>query len=669
MKTKWEKTLHVSCLSFFLIMSCCATAITWEGHSWTDWYSNVHTATKWGESITHSTHLGGDNSVHTGWDNNMFPTPTDHAIIPSGFTVVGGGGATNQCGSLTIGELGTLNMGIETLQVFGPTVTLDGTIITSSYTTSNGGFDLYGDVTLTGSSPYTLHAGKIIGKDAVRQLTIDPNQTVQGFQYLGRSAWAQYPLTIINHGEIVFSSVSYPSVYGHTNCINNGVIRAEATGLDEPRFYGHWDNTNGTFLAEDGAVIELWVYDSDGDGTYDGSITGGIFDSEGTGQIRPSYSGGEYFVIEDIILNGLFHFAVYSSGAVKGDITVNPSGELLIGERSVVVDHGTMLLNADTNLCGTGETNLAYGGCIRNNTKQAGTKTLTIKPEHMLRSSENSYLGKTSSQAIQVVNNGSLIHDPIIAENNQRLLIHTTGTGFINNGLFAVNQGTDAAEGIEFREGNFTQNASGTLQVDGYFIYMVNDGVNNNLEIAHGTLTGSGRLQMFHGSRSVIIGSNAILDNGRGVSAVSIDNCTTTLTDGTTCVFRMGNGIANSFYAQTLSLGTSVNLIVEPFGLAAPSGQDYVIFNSSNTVTGSPTWNITLPSGWSCDGVEISGTQVILKNLSGTFHSCNLLDFAEFARTWQLDSSDANYNDIWDLADDDVIDLDDLIEFCNHWLQ
>ena len=46
----------------------------------------------------------------------------------------------------------------------------------------------------------------------------------------------------------------------------------------------------------------------------------------------------------------------------------------------------------------------------------------------------------------------------------------------------------------------------------------------------------------------------------------------------------------------------------------------------------------------------------------------NFIDYAMFANVWQTDSNDPNYNDIFDLADNNLIDYNDLALFVKYWL-
>lgn len=46
----------------------------------------------------------------------------------------------------------------------------------------------------------------------------------------------------------------------------------------------------------------------------------------------------------------------------------------------------------------------------------------------------------------------------------------------------------------------------------------------------------------------------------------------------------------------------------------------------------------------------------------------NFVNFASFANTWQLAEGQTGYDDQWDLVDDGIIDIYDLAEFRNSWL-
>jgi len=46
----------------------------------------------------------------------------------------------------------------------------------------------------------------------------------------------------------------------------------------------------------------------------------------------------------------------------------------------------------------------------------------------------------------------------------------------------------------------------------------------------------------------------------------------------------------------------------------------------------------------------------------------NFLDYAEFALHWQSISGDPDYNDVFDLQDNNSIDYADLAVFCEDWL-
>jgi hypothetical protein len=46
----------------------------------------------------------------------------------------------------------------------------------------------------------------------------------------------------------------------------------------------------------------------------------------------------------------------------------------------------------------------------------------------------------------------------------------------------------------------------------------------------------------------------------------------------------------------------------------------------------------------------------------------NFIDYAMFASAWATELGDPDYNDLYDLEDNDIIDYNDLSIFCDHWL-
>ena len=51
-----------------------------------------------------------------------------------------------------------------------------------------------------------------------------------------------------------------------------------------------------------------------------------------------------------------------------------------------------------------------------------------------------------------------------------------------------------------------------------------------------------------------------------------------------------------------------------------------------------------------------------------TYPHYNLIDFSSFSMSWGLVQGQTGYNDNWDLVENNMIDIDDLVEFCDHWI-
>ena len=205
------------------------------------------------------------------------------------------------------------------MDIYGPTFSNDGSIWTANYAGTRGGLNLCDDLTLVGSSPFVLDEGMIVSKGSVRRLTIDADQSLAGVTYLGVSGGADLPVNITNDGELITYAKDYALyAYGYTDCVNNNLIVAEevvATGTSQIRLYGHWDNTYGTLLAEGGAQIQFYSYDTDGDMVLDGSLDGGVFETEGSGEIQIMDID---FVVSNVTNNGYLHIPAYCFGSLWG---------------------------------------------------------------------------------------------------------------------------------------------------------------------------------------------------------------------------------------------------------------------------------------------------------------------------------------------------------------
>ena len=66
----------------------------------------------------------------------------------------------------------------------------------------------------------------------------------------------------------------------------------------------------------------------------------------------------------------------------------------------------------------------------------------------------------------------------------------------------------------------------------------------------------------------------------------------------------------------TLTFGGAATLDVLQYGSTLPANGDYPLFQVSGAIGTLPVWTINLPVGWACDGVTLSGSQVMLHDLT-----------------------------------------------------
>jgi len=179
---------------------------------------------------------------------------------------------------------------------------------------------------------------------------------------------------------------------------------------------------------------------------------------------------------------------------------------------------------------------------------------------------------------------------------------------------------------------------------------------------------------------------NSALYNGTGGGMDNYDNCSPIVTN---CIFWAnyaqgdGNEIYNYSSNPTVSYcdvqggwpgGTNINC--DPCFVDADANNYHLDVNSSCIDAGDPDFNPNPPET-DIDGeprmvngrVDMGADEYYWSTVDfDKDEFVNFIDYAMLANAWQSSSGQPDYNDIFDLEDNNTIDYDDLALFCDDWL-
>ena len=325
--------------------------------------------------------------------------------------------------------------------------------IKSDVTLSGGG-----NVTFTDDNPNVNSNGAgLFGVTPTTQL-INVDNTLSGAGNIGGGGGLSGgQLVFINQGTVIANNpnklLTVSTTASSTNNVNTGTLRANGGTLQIQG--GTFDNSGGIIEALDGSVVQPFTV----------TIVGGIFQTTGTGVVRPIDNGDRGFVTLDGITN-------------KGRIEINRRGLLLAGnivnQGTISIDQGSIRLIRDVTFSGGGTVTLLPNGT--SNSSSIFGAAVTIG----LTNADNTIQGAGSINQVIFTNNGTLL-----ANDSLPLSVDVAGNNngnFVNTGTIRANAGSTLALG----------NADILTQTAG--LTLVNGTLSGTVALNGGTLAGTGTI-------------------------------------------------------------------------------------------------------------------------------------------------------------------------------
>lgn len=407
----------------------------------------------------------------------------------TGMVVTPAGGATQQTATLN-GV--TLSSGSRFFGVDNSATTLVGTISNAGVLglTSTGqaaDFVISGDVTLTGSGlmSFSDNLGNRVRGGASSRLINSAGHTIRGSGQIGLDQ-----IALTNAGLIVANQAAGMVIDPNANgMINTGTVRATngATLILTGNGGGAYNNTGGTFEAQNNSTVQL---------TNGATINGGTLTTSGTGVITTPAGGATQ---DSSTLNGVtvstgsqFVGALNSQTTLIGTITNN--GTMSLASNGLAAD---FVVSGDVTLAGSGV--VSMGDNLGNRIRGGAGSTLTNAAGHTIQGAGQIGLG-----AIGLTNQG------LIVANQPSGIAIQTSSAIVNSGTLQANSGSALTLASAV-------NNSGSILANG-------GTVNAN---AGFTGTGTARIE---GAGSIVMGAagtvNNLVLNGTGTLALGANNIT-----------------------------------------------------------------------------------------------------------------------------------------------
>jgi hypothetical protein len=515
-----------------------------------------------------------------------------------------------------------------------------------------------------GASPTTFHAGDDLSLTGTGTLRLGNNNTLaQVTAAADKTITQQAGHTIDGAGNISAALINQGTVRadvsvtpGSANVLQLLTSNMTNTGLFEAAADSTL-NINGIAVTNTGGIIRADGANSVVQLSSNAGIVGGTLQTTNGGLINV-VSGGGTKSIANLSLNGTLHVSNSATLAAQGTLTNNG---LIIVNPTAGASPTTFHAADHLSLTGTGTLRLGNNNTLAQVTA-ATDKTITQQAGHTIDGrgliaaafiNQGAVIADVSAGTISLDNGAKTNHGLFRATNS--------GTMQIASGVLTNLSGSTITGGtyevmanstMRFVGGNITTNAA-TIVLDGVGSNIYNAatgtvsalaGFNNNqgsLTIRNGrnfttagnfTNTSNGILRVGDNSTFTVptgstLNSAGILA-GTGTIAGNVVN-TGTIQPGASPGTLIIDGDllfdTNSIYDWDISdsshdlidvlgeltFGTHATLNVSQYGSQPPLPGEYVLFAFAGTAPVLPTWNITMPTGWSHSGVTINGQHVV----------------------------------------------------------
>jgi len=497
--------------------------------------------------------------------NNSQVRYVSGAIVTGGILSSSGTGANRVAASASATFVNVTNNGLmvaENNSDLGITSSLinNGTVSVES-TVNATDIEIQNDTIISGNGVIVL-SGALPGINgaAASRLTLGAGQTVRGQGRIGQEV-----ITITNNGLILADANAGtmtidPDGNSGTNSfmLNNNLMRATngATLLLTGSGGGTFSNVNGTITADDNSVVLLQT---------NASVTGGTFNTNGSGSVRVGVSQDAFFT--NITNNGLM-VAENNSDFGVGTSLVN-NGTIAIEAGANATD---LEIQNDTTISGTGVIILSGGNAGING---AAASRLTLGAGQTVRGQ-----GRIGQELITITNNGLILADA----NAGTMTIDPDGNSgtnsfMLNNNLMRATNGATLL--LTGSGGGTFSNVNGTITADDNSVVLLQ----TNASVTGGTFNtnGSGSVRVGAGqdafftnitSNGLMVGENnsdfgiatSFVNNGTiaveaGANATDLEIQNDTTISGTgVIILSGGNAGINGAAGSRLTLGSGQTL-------------------------------------------------------------------------------------------------------------
>jgi hypothetical protein len=469
--------------------------------------------------------------------------------------------------------------------------------------------------------------------------THDVNHTIRGGGSLSGD--------ILNKGLIDATGGNYGLRLSAGSSVNQGVMQASG-GIGKLRLVsGTIDNTAGVIQALNSGEVQL----------MGGTILGGLLQASGNGKFSvPNSSIG---TLQGTITNNAL-FQVVATGNETAKLQIGPNtilggtGRIALGDNSLSsigsTSSNTLTNNSGHTIQGGGNlgsnqieiinkgiidaTGSSYGMRIDPNVggfTNEGTLQTSGAGKLFLSSGgfTNSGLLQASGGTIELAATAAL-HNTGVLKSNPGTTITVAGTYTDTAAAQVVNHGTlrFTPFGTSTVNASFTDSATGLVFVDSFV----------TLETAplliHGKIGGLGTI-----ATNVEIASGGGLSPGLTTGTLTTEN----LNFGTGAIYIWDVSASGSDRVQVngnLDFGATATLTVNFAGGSLPAVGNYLLFEATGTIDALPNWTIQLPANWSSQGIEIVGSQVLLKHLIAVAEPTPLPTGGDFDGDGDIDGAD-----------------------------
>jgi len=385
--------------------------------------------------------------------------------------------------------------------------------------------------------------------------------------------------------------------------------------------------------------------------------------------------GGYHAGIKIDNASGTIRNNIITENVEKGIESINSSSAIIKNcqiqdnETCGIYCNGGSYAIADCNISGNGNINSINGGGIYN----FNCSSLTI--EHCIsRDNEGHWGGGLYNE-----NSTPTITNCIFSNNlanNGGGIFNCSCSPIVSNCIFSCNTANYYGGGLYNHEDSSPTIAN--------CIFSKNQAIGN--VGAYGAGGGIGNYQSSPDIINCTFSANSALSNGTGGGMDNYDNCSPEVTN---CIFwanyaeDSNNEINNYLSNPTVSYCDiqggwpgSTNINVDPCFVDANANNYHLDVNSLCIDAGDPNFNPNPPET-DIDGeprlvngrVDIGADEYYWSPADfDKDEIVNFIDYAMLAGAWQSSSGQPDYNDTFDLEDDDTIDYDDLALFCDDWL-